>query len=1044
VSFAVTAPPSPYKGLAPFEDSDADALLFFGRERESEVIAANLIASRITVLYGPSGVGKSSVLRAGVAHRLRKERDAAVIVFADWIGDPVAALVEAAGGTGDSLADALADAADRAGGDLYLILDQFEECFLYHRDGGRFAQQLAEVLRRTGLRVNVLLGMREDALARLDALKGAIPNLLANRLRLERLDRAAGAAAIVGPIKRYNELAPADERVEMEPALQEAILDEVTAGRVELGLAGRGVSLSEDDDGRIEAPYLQLVLERLWEVERSRGSRRLRVATLRELGGAGHIVEDHLERAMAELSPREKGAAAAMYNFLVTPSGTKIAHGVGDLAGYASVDEGEAEQVLRRLTAERIVRASSTNGPSSTRYEIFHDVLADAVLAWRTRYAAEGALHEAERRRRRALLVATAALAGLLLVAGIAVFALLERSHSQADARRARAGRLAANATIQLRVDPQQSLRYALAAARLHPGTEEETVLRNALIAARLRRVLPAGAPVAVAGFSPDGRWLVTGAKNGKGRIYDARTLRVAHILDQHGSVQGAAFDERSRRLLTAGRDGFARLWTVDGRLVRVFPAGGPAQTALLDPTGKVIVTTSTNGLVRVFRLRSTGVLRQFVTRGKAIPNLAAIDPSARLLVTAAHDRFARVYALRSGRLLRTLAQKGFIRSVAFSPDGKLILTSGYEGRARLWDARNGRLVHELRGPDRSALSDAIFSPDGSHVAAAGNDGTVRVWETATGYPIGIAVGHLYEATHVAFDPSGKYVISGDIGGTAKVWSTEGRLTSLLSGHRGQITAVAFSPDGNSAVTASDDGTARIWNPWKEDGPELKVAATVAKPYAVAVGRNGREVSVGDGSSLHVYRVTRAGLRRGPTLQGTIGRRTVAISPDGRLKAVGHADGRIELLDAHSGNTLHRLVGHTRAITSLEFSPDGRLLLSASKDKDARLWSAETGKLVHLLRWHFGPVASATFSPDGRWVLTAGPGSAGLGDVATGERIVFLRGHTKPLVGAVFAGRDGRLIVTASKDGTVRTWRCGLCGDVHDLIKLAQQRLSGR
>lgn len=1043
MSFSVTAPPSPYKGLAPFEDSDADALLFFGRERESEVIAANLIASRITVLYGPSGVGKSSVLRAGVAHRLRKERDAAVIVFADWTGDPVAALVEAAGGTGDSLADALADAADRAGGDLYVILDQFEECFLYHRDGGRFAQQLADVLRRTGLRVNVLLGMREDALARLDALKGAIPNLLANRLRLERLDRVAGAAAIAGPIKRYNELVSADERVEVEPALREAILDEVTAGRVELGLVGRGVSLSGDDEGRIEAPYLQLVLERLWEVERNRGSRRLRVATLRELGGAGHIVEDHLERAMAELSPREKGAAAAMYNFLVTPSGTKIAHGVGDLAGYASVDEGEAEHVLRRLTAERIVRASSTNGPSSTRYEIFHDVLADAVLAWRARYTAEGALHEAERRRRRALLVAAAALAGLLLVAGIAVLALVERSHSQTDARRARAGRLAANATIQLRVDPQQSLRYALAAARLHPGPEEETVLRTALIAARLTRVLPAGAPVAVAEFSPDGRWLVTGAKNGKVRIYDARTLQLAHLVDQHGSVEAAAFDEGSRRLLTAGHDGFARLWTLDGRLVRAFPAGGPAQTALLDPAGKVIVTTSTNGLVRVFRAGSAGILRQFVTRGKAIPSLAAIDPSARLLVTAAHDRFARVYAIRSGRLLRTLAQKGFVRSVAFSPDGKLILTSGYEGRARLWDARNGRLVDELRGPDRSALNDAIFSRDGSHVAAAGNDGTVRVWETATGYPVGIAVGHLYEATHVAFDPSGKFVISGDIGGTAKVWSMEGRLTSLLSGHRGPITAVAFSPDGNSAVTASDDGTARIWNPWGE--PELKVAGTVAKPYAVAVGRNGREVSVGEGSSLHVYRVTREGLQRGPTLLGgTIGRRTVAISPDGSLKAVGHADGRIELLDAHSGKTLHRLVGHTRAITSVEFSPDGRLLLSASKDKDARLWSVETGKLVHLLRWHFGPVASATFSPDGRWVLTAGPGSAGLGEVATGDRIVFLRGHTKPLVGAVFAGRDGRLIVTASKDGTVRTWRCGLCGDVHDLIKLAQQRLSAR
>ncbi len=283
MSIAVTAPPSPYKGLAPFEDSDADALLFFGRQRESEVIAANLIASRITVLYGPSGVGKSSVVRAGVAHRLRQEREAEVIVFATWTGDPVAALVEAAGGTGRNLADALADAADRAGGDLYVILDQFEELFLYHKSGGEFAQQLARVFQRRGLRVNVLIGMREDSLARLDTLKASIPSLLANRLRLERLDRTAGTAAIVGPLGRYNAGVAPEERVEIEPALELAILDQVTAGRVELASSGRGVPVAAPDEDRIETPYLQLVRRtssRRWPSSpRPRRERRRRCTT---------------------------------------------------------------------------------------------------------------------------------------------------------------------------------------------------------------------------------------------------------------------------------------------------------------------------------------------------------------------------------------------------------------------------------------------------------------------------------------------------------------------------------------------------------------------------------------------------------------------------------------------------------------------------------------------------------------------------------------------------------------------------------------------
>jgi WD40 repeat protein len=1024
VNVAVTAPPSPYKGLAPFEDSDADALLFFGRERESEVIAANLIASRITVLYGPSGVGKSSVLRAGVAHRLRQEREAEVIVLATWTGDPVAALVDAAGGTGRNLADALADAADRAGGDLYVILDQFEECFLYHEGGGEFATELARVLQRGGLRVNVLIGIREDSLARLDALKASIPNLLANRLRLERLDRAAAAAAIVGPLERYNQLAEPGEYVHIEPALELAVLDHVTAGRVELGGAGRGgVALGAPDGDRIEAPYLQLVMTRLWEVERSRGLHVLKLATLAELGGAEHIVEGHLEEAMTSLSPRQKGAAAAMYHFLVTPSGTKIAHRARDLAGYASLDEQEAEDVLHRLTAERIVRASSTNGPSTTQYEIFHDVLADAVLAWRNRYAAERALHEAERRRRRAFFVATAALIGLFLVALIAVFALVERSHSQADARRARAGTLAAKATIQLRIDPQQSLRLALAAANLHPGPAEENVLRNALIAARLRRVLPAGAPVEVARFSPDGRSIVFGTRNGTVRAYDARTLQLQHVSHEDGPVPPLLFGP-------------------DGRLLpsSMFVAGQSLRAGVIDRRGDRVVTISTKGDVRALDVQTARLVREFHTKGKAIPQAAALDPAGRLLVTQAGDRFARVYALPSGRLLRKLPQNGYVRSVAFSPDGRLILTAGYEGRARLWNARTGRLVRELRGPDQSALAEAVFSQDGSHVAAAANDGTVRIWETATGDPIGIAVGHLYEVTHVGFDPTGKFVISGSSDGTAKVWSIEGRLTSLLSGHHGAITAVAFSPDGSAAMTASEDGTVRVWNPWSE--PQLKVAARAKSPTALAVSPDRQYVELVDGPALRRFRVVGARLKPDRIVPGSIVLRTGATSPDGRLRAAGSPDGSIEIVDAHTGRTLHRWRGHTMAITSVEFSPDGRRLLTASLDKDVRIWSVKTGRLLHLLRWHFGPVASATFSPDGRWVLTAGPGTAGLGLAATGERVVFLRGHTEPLVGAVFAGRDGRLIVTASKDGTVRTWRCGLCGSVDDLIKLAEQRLA--
>src|ERR671925_1837058 len=99
--FVAAPPESPYKGLAPFDDSYLDALLFFGRKRERDIIAANLLAYRLTVLYGASGVGKSSVLNAGVAHSLRRQGET-VVVFSSWSGEPVRGLLA-------EVRDALAD-----------------------------------------------------------------------------------------------------------------------------------------------------------------------------------------------------------------------------------------------------------------------------------------------------------------------------------------------------------------------------------------------------------------------------------------------------------------------------------------------------------------------------------------------------------------------------------------------------------------------------------------------------------------------------------------------------------------------------------------------------------------------------------------------------------------------------------------------------------------------------------------------------------------------------------------------------------------------
>jgi hypothetical protein len=293
---------SPYKGLIPY--SEEDAPFFFGREQKREIIASNLMGSRLTVLHGPSGVGKSSVLRAGVAHHLRQlaqqslvdvgKPEFAVVVFSSWGDDPVAGLASCVqdsvarlmkGQTLDPLSssrnltqslqtwtkfdpkDNLPDL------DLLIILDQFEEYFLYHNkeEGkGTFAAELPRAINSPELRVNFLISIREDALAKLECFKGSIPHLFDNRLSIEHLDRKSAREAIIKPIDQYNKLYLAGkEPISIEPALVAAILEEIKTGQVVLGQAGLGTV----EDGnhlsteatQIETPYLQMVMTRLWE-----------------------------------------------------------------------------------------------------------------------------------------------------------------------------------------------------------------------------------------------------------------------------------------------------------------------------------------------------------------------------------------------------------------------------------------------------------------------------------------------------------------------------------------------------------------------------------------------------------------------------------------------------------------------------------------------------------------------------------------------------------------------------------------------------------
>jgi formylglycine-generating enzyme required for sulfatase activity len=412
---------SPYVGLVPY--TEQDARFFFGRERDQRVIIANLFASRLTILYGASGVGKSSVLRAGVvteieqratqARALGEQPSAAIVYFNQWQGDilpqlskairataaavnPISPDVDTAGRR--DLVGMIGTAAGNIASDLLIILDQFEEYFLYHpqeRGEDSFAQQFANAANAPKLPASFLISLRDDALARLDRFKPLIPNLFSNYLRLDPLSAELARQAIAGPLAAYNRL-PAWQRVdgapmEIEADLVKAVIAQVPAGRVILQDGGQG-NVPADRPAGIEAPYLQLVMQRLWKEEVERKSGRLQRKTLDDLNGAEAIVKSHLDEALSGISDSEREICARMFQFLVTGSGAKVAHTAPDLASFVGVSTATLDPLLEQLAGKvRILAhvAPPSDRPDLIRYEIYHDSLGRAVLDWRRRYVTE-------------------------------------------------------------------------------------------------------------------------------------------------------------------------------------------------------------------------------------------------------------------------------------------------------------------------------------------------------------------------------------------------------------------------------------------------------------------------------------------------------------------------------------------------------------------------------------------------------------------------------------------------------------------------------
>jgi WD40 repeat protein len=764
-------------------------------------------------------------------------------------------------------------------------------------------------------------------------------------------------------------------------------------GRIEPALGGLGSVEGRADGGGIEAPYLQLVMQRIWDEERALGSSTLRAGTLESLGGAQHIVEEHLEGALEELTPEQKDIAARLFNHLVTPSGTKIAHEVADLADFGRVLVEELRPVLDTLAGRRILRSLEESG--DVRYEIFHDVLAQPVLAWRTRHRTEreveAQLAEAHHRRSRIHRLLALALLVLGLIAAATAFALVQRSAAEDRERDARARRLDASAVALLQSDPELGLLLAAESARMSPGPAAEDALRRSLLASHARGIVRTRGPVGEVAFSPGGGRLAFVSESGWARVRDLVAGKDV-VAKRVGGDGGVSFSADGTTLVLHGSETPpVAVDSESGEVACVLEERGrPAGNATIAGDYAVVVR---NARGYVWDREGCRTLRTIEEVGTTAVRVVPSADGSRVAFLS--GTVARIVAIPSGRELLELVHPGEVTSLAFDGDAGTIVTGSRDRIGRVWSGNTGRLRRVLRG-HRGDILDVAIDPEGVIAATVSTDGTGRTWDVPSGTVAAVLFGHTNFVDAVDFNPDGQSIATASLDGTARTYRINGRPLAVLAGHSGAVFDARFSPDGATVASGGEDGTVRIWD-------------------AEALG----ELERGKG-----------GAPERP--------RSGSSSPDG--DATARIDDRRIVLERADG-TASALVGHDRLVTSAAFSPDGRRLVSASRDRDAILWDVASGRALRVLRAHFGPVSDAQFSPDGRWIATAGPRSVGLWKASTGELVWLLEGPPGPFVAVAFTP-DSRTIVALTEQGVVSRYRCRVCDGIPGLLELADERLA--
>jgi DNA-binding SARP family transcriptional activator/WD40 repeat protein len=1056
----------PFKGLASFERSDAE--YFCGRERVVSDLVTRLAAGTLVGIVGPSGVGKSSALRAGVLPALA----AGVLPGSEgWRqvlvrpGEhPRAALDRAF--DADGMAHALQGLARAER--IVVAVDQLEELFTVctdDRERETFIEELMTAAADHNRRALVLVSLRADFYGRCASFTQFAQELSRNHVLVGPMDCEELTRAIELPAARAG--------LRVERALVDALVADVVG-----------------EPGGL--PLMSTALLELW---RARDGNLLGYASYRASGGVDGAVARLAEQAYMRLSETDRRVARGLMLRLAAGERDSLVRRrlpLADLdidgaqrvlavltdARLLTVSDGEVEvshealfrewprfrgwieedHAGRRVHAHLTASAREWQSRGRDRADLYRGARLAAALDWTAQHPRELNAVEndfiqtahaesqsdqrrqrVQNRRLRGLLTGVGVLLVLAVSAGIV--ALVKQLSAATDARVALARQLGAEAVSEPRVDLAMLL--ARESVNLHRDPQTEGTLLATLLrspAAIGTFALPIDARPQGVALSPDGRTVAIPDNNERLRFYDAQThterrAPLSDLLDTDPPVYSS--------------DGSLLLYTAKGRTGYPFVAVRDAHTLRL-----------------LSRL-------QFDRRAQARPAIDASDDPSSTYLIGPDDRSAYYgywftdaagnpgaayvdrWSLRSGRLLSATAiGAGPLLALRLRAHGTQLVVVDSTS-SQVFDTRSMRRLSSVTiapAPGENA-TEAAISPDGRAAAIGSSTGSVSFVDLATGSTRPGVGGHSAYVARVAYSPDGRVVVTTGDDNQVIIWDPQNATPiEVLSGHAGAVHGAAFSADGQTLYTSSLDGVVLEWDlggdrrfgrPFTA-GPGLPNGAPGTPgtpPLAISPGgamfavRTG-QLTVGLFSTQTLRELSSFVIpRRGGVIDA------VAWSPQGPELAVAGQSGVVQLWSVSGPPRLLRSLtglrsqgGQPEAAQDIAFAPGGALLAASDvsatpsnrpSDGHIAIWHTASGTLAATPTDLGQPGDSIAFSPNGRELAVGLDGGPALILDATSGRVRRTlhpvgSADQQPIISVAFAP-DGTL-ATGSWAGIVQLW----------------------